>query len=206
MKIQSLLHCADMGRFVSAPFAPSVPWTPQKVSSLFDSLYRGWPIGEIVLWMPLAAPNQSTTAPSGEMIVDGAQRIIAIYSALRGRAPAFAHENVDLRCSWAFNIVREQFAPFDLVMTDDKNWIDLAAFFTPDTPAIGKTMMALFDNPPAGISNNEIVRRLHRLSGISDRDISVRNMPPEVSGQDCHDFFRLVHESGRSECSPQLRR
>jgi hypothetical protein len=83
-----------MGQFVLAPFAPSVAWTPQKVSRLFDSLYRGWPIGEIVLWMPLAAPNQSTTAPSGEMIVDGTQRIIAIYSALRGRKPAFTATSI----------------------------------------------------------------------------------------------------------------
>jgi hypothetical protein len=73
------------------PFQRGFRWEPQDVAKLFDSLYRGYPIGNLLFWRH-PAPAQSMTigpvelqAPETEAalwVVDGQQRIISIVGAL----------------------------------------------------------------------------------------------------------------------------
>jgi hypothetical protein len=73
------------------PFQRGFRWEPQDVAKLFDSLYRGYPIGNLLFWRH-PAPAQSMTIGPVELqapetdaalwVVDGQQRIISIVGAL----------------------------------------------------------------------------------------------------------------------------
>jgi len=73
------------------PFQRGFRWESSDVAKLFDSLYRGYPIGNLLLWRR-AAPAQDLTvgpvqvsAPETESalwVVDGQQRITSIVGAL----------------------------------------------------------------------------------------------------------------------------
>ncbi|MFL0422960.1 GmrSD restriction endonuclease domain-containing protein [Kocuria rhizophila] len=64
-------------------------WPATKVRDLFDSMYRGYPVGTLMFWD--VAAQDSSRAISGEstvsavyQIVDGQQRLTSLYAAMKG--------------------------------------------------------------------------------------------------------------------------
>jgi hypothetical protein len=73
------------------PFQRGFKWESADVIKLFDSLYRGFPIGNLLLWRRPAPQQQLTVGPvtidapeteSALWVVDGQQRIISIVGSL----------------------------------------------------------------------------------------------------------------------------
>lgn len=73
------------------PFQRGFKWESADVTKLFDSLYRGFPIGNLLLWRRPAPEQQLTVGPvtidapeteSALWVVDGQQRITSIVGAL----------------------------------------------------------------------------------------------------------------------------
>ena len=66
-------------------------WTPAKVRDLFDSMYRGFPVGYLLLWMSLRDPGSRMIGLDGKqrvprlLIVDGQQRLTSLYAVLKGK-------------------------------------------------------------------------------------------------------------------------
>lgn len=65
-------------------------WSPSKVRDLFDSMYRGYPIGTLMLWETGAevgtrriGSGESERAPQ-LLIVDGQQRLTSLYAVITG--------------------------------------------------------------------------------------------------------------------------
>lgn len=78
------------GRIRVPEFQRGLRWTRRDVVTLFDSIYQGFPIGNLLLW-ERGAPAEKLTlgglsvdAPSGQAfyVVDGQQRITALAAAL----------------------------------------------------------------------------------------------------------------------------
>ena len=196
MKLSALLYYTDLGRFSPAPFSRPFSWTQHQVTSLFTSLYRGWPIGEIVLWTRPQGLANTRMNPAPEMIVDGAQRITAIYAAIRGRKPFFTLPSEVVSCPLRFHVMREEFAVYHPSMIDDRCWIELTDLFERESPALGEILASFYESPPTGISQGEVTRRLSRLAGIADLHLAVQYMPSEASEGECHDFYQLIHRRG----------
>lgn len=64
-------------------------WPATKVRDLFDSMYRGYPVGNLMFWD--VAEEESTRAISGNsslsashQIVDGQQRLTSLFAAMKG--------------------------------------------------------------------------------------------------------------------------
>lgn len=73
------------------PFQRGFKWESADVTKLFDSLYRGYPIGNLLLWRQPAPEQRLTVGPvtidapqteSALWVVDGQQRITSIVGAL----------------------------------------------------------------------------------------------------------------------------
>jgi hypothetical protein len=73
------------------PFQRGFKWESADVTKLFDSLYRGFPIGNLLLWRRPAPAQQLTLGPvtidapeteSALWVVDGQQRITSMVGAL----------------------------------------------------------------------------------------------------------------------------
>ncbi|MGL5809757.1 MAG: DUF262 domain-containing protein [Nocardioides sp.] len=100
--IPRLLQLARTGGLRVPAFQRSFVWDAADVRKLFDSIYRGFPIGTLLLWRHDVKPGNVTfggvviealAAPDGLMVVDGQQRITALVAALtpgaRGRDERF---------------------------------------------------------------------------------------------------------------------
>src|SRR5690348_13986422 len=86
-----LVDWALQGRIRIPAFQRSYRWGRHDVTKLFDSIFRGYPIGNLLVWQRPAAAESVTlghlkiNAPdinNAYLIVDGQQRIISLVGAL----------------------------------------------------------------------------------------------------------------------------
>ena len=89
--IHELLRLATAGSLRVPRFQRPFVWDAADVRKLFDSLYRGFPVGTLLLWrQPVPADRvvfggveiDAPESPDAFMVVDGQQRVTALVAAL----------------------------------------------------------------------------------------------------------------------------
>jgi hypothetical protein len=112
-------------------------WTEAQIVALFESIYKGFPIGSILLWSvdePLlrdaeydVAVFPFTTLPKvWNYVLDGMQRLTAIYGVLN-----YAEGVSDQRLNVTFDIRYEKFNHFDSLSAGDREFnMPLRALFS----------------------------------------------------------------------------
>lgn len=113
--IEDLMAFARKGRFRIPDFQRLFKWTDKHIRELFDSIYRGYPIGSLLLWEkkgksePLVFGDFKVLANEDSrawFIVDGQQRIISLVGVLL--APEEA-EHSDPRFTFYFDLKADTF-------------------------------------------------------------------------------------------------
>ena len=111
--IPELVTLARQGRIRVPTFQRSFVWDAADVRELFDSLYRGFPVGTVLLWKrpgPAGLINfgpieiEVDEVPDALWVVDGQQRITSLFGAL---SPD--HRGVDDRFEVFFDLDSERF-------------------------------------------------------------------------------------------------
>jgi hypothetical protein len=124
LKVEDLISAAEEGRLRVPAFQRPLRWSSKNVIELFDSIVRGFPIGSLLLWskeLPQGVQRfgpvevQAPAQREGLLLVDGQQRVTALFAALRHPTPnpcgGVYSVWVNLR-SYTFDVVRT--APTDL--------------------------------------------------------------------------------------------
>jgi len=117
--LEQLFSYIDMGDLGLPDIQRPFVWKDAKVRDLFDSLYRGFPIGSYLLWRNTAGGR---THHIGEkkhehqepnlLIIDGQQRLTALYSVFRG-VPVKDDNYENRTMKIAFNPLTEEFRVAD---------------------------------------------------------------------------------------------
>lgn len=111
--IPELVTLTAQGRIRVPTFQRSFVWDASDVRQLFDSLYRGFPVGTVLLWKRPGEAGPISFGPIeievGEVpdalwVVDGQQRITSLFGAL---SPD--HNGVDDRFEVYFDLESERF-------------------------------------------------------------------------------------------------
>lgn len=85
----------EAGDYGLPEFQRTFVWDDEKVRKLWDSVYRGFPIGQIMLWEPsgdfpmrsLGRWQVDLARPSRCAVIDGQQRLTALWLVLKGDIP-----------------------------------------------------------------------------------------------------------------------
>ena len=103
-------------------------WKNAKVRDLFDSMYRGYPVGYLLFWQNAHQEHtkgigtDDKQKPPRLLIVDGQQRLTSLYAVVRG-IPV-VRENYDAETiEIAFNPLEERFEVADAAIRRDKTYI-----------------------------------------------------------------------------------
>jgi hypothetical protein len=111
--IPRIVSFATTGKLRIPTFQRSFVWTKSDVLKLFDSIYRGFPIGTLLLWSRPAAAGVAQFGPTSfdvldeaeaYWVVDGQQRISALVGVL-----AHADGDVDDRFQVFFDFNKSKF-------------------------------------------------------------------------------------------------
>ena len=89
--LSGLLHYVDIGDIGLPDIQRPFVWSNVKVRDLFDSMYRGFPVGYLLFWengpsegaKSIGVGMKQHAIPS-RLIVDGQQRLTSLYAVLRG--------------------------------------------------------------------------------------------------------------------------
>lgn len=131
MKIIEILSQIDLGHYALPEFQRGYVWNREQVKNLIRSLYLGYPIGGLLVWVTKS--NSDITRGEGQLspgvvnlILDGQQRITSLYGVFRGYAPKFFDGNSNAFTGLYFNIKEEIFEFYaPLKMQDNPEWISV---------------------------------------------------------------------------------
>lgn len=118
-RIASLLSDVDRGNIKIPVFQREYVWTDEQIMSLLDSIYRGYPVGSLLLWSTKESlksernvggfklPDTPEDYPV-QYVLDGQQRLTTLYGVFHSDAPS-ADPELAKRLSVCFVPSVEQF-------------------------------------------------------------------------------------------------
>lgn len=141
--LTKLIHDIQMGEIGLPDIQRPFVWQTTKVRDLFDSMYRGYPVGYFLFW-------QATTQAASEgyksigldekqhpprlLIVDGQQRLTSLYAVLTG-TPVVRDDYRKERIQIAFRPIDEVFEVADATVKNDPEFIaDISQLWSNEKP------------------------------------------------------------------------
>ena len=121
--VENIISSIKEGEIAIPEIQRPFVWDGSKVRDLMDSLYKGFPVGYIIVWKNPDIRLKNGKVSSGKKIlIDGQQRITAIEAAVVGQ------EVVDStykkkRIVIAFNPIEEVFEVWNPAIGKDSKWI-----------------------------------------------------------------------------------
>ena len=98
-------------------------WDATQVRDLMDSLYKGFPVGYIIVWQnPSVKLKDGTVAIGKKVLIDGQQRITAMAAAIVGQEVLDSHYKWKRVCI-AFNPIDEIFEVANSANQKSSKWI-----------------------------------------------------------------------------------
>ena len=213
--IRELVDLAVQGRLDIPEFQRDFVWRPDQVRALVDSLYRDYPIGQILTWTnpSYAAPRGPTGTPTNRVwLVDGQQRTTALCLVF-GKKPYWWSEARDWDHRLATtNIVADVLAPgpdpeFRLtnpVRAADPRWVAVRDVLShepgqePVEDYLRTAARALIERLPAAVaakaSEITVAQRLGAIWAIRDRTVALSEVHHEI--EDVTEIFTRLNQQG----------
>jgi hypothetical protein len=203
MKISTILDHIDSGHVALPVFQRGYVWNRDQVRGLMQSLYRGHPVGSLLVWVTESAGAEhrgdGELAPGVvKLLLDGQQRITTLYGMSRGKPPQFFDGNEQAFAGLRFHLEREEFEFFSPIkMKGDPLWIDVTHLLQGGNKGLGDYLAELGRNPELAPRVGEYVGRLTRILAVRDVDLHVEEVTgAEKTVEVVVDIFNRVNSGG----------
>jgi len=206
--LNKLLEDIAMGEIGLPDIQRPFVWNRAQVRDLFDSMYRGYPVGTLLFWesglsgrhrkLGLDAKQKSPRL----LIIDGQQRLTALYAAMRG-VPIVDKNFSKRRLKVAFNPLEERFEVANAAIERNPAWIaDISALWAPNTNLL------VFSNgylgglqAKRGLSQGErgrILDAINKLYTLQQYPFSALEISSNANEEQVSDIFVRINSKGRS--------
>ena len=183
-------------------------WKNVKVRDLFDSMYRGYPVGHLLFWengltsSPRTIGSEEKQLPPSLVIVDGQQRLTSLYAVIKG-APVLRDNYRNEHIRIAFNPIEETFEVTSSAIERDRSFIsDISKLWSEET-GLFQLVHEYLDGLRASreVSAREVkaiedsVGRLHSLLSFP---FTVLQLSSDISEEDVAEVFVRVNSQGKT--------
>ena len=171
-------------------------WDATKVRDLMDSLYKGFPVGYIIVWKnPDVRLKDGSISTGKKILIDGQQRITAMQAAIAGQMVTDAsYKKKPIRI--AFNPIEEVFEVCNSAIEKNSRWI----------PDISRVFDVTF-NPWAFVGEycqanglvgqeSSINNTLMKLTSIKAINLGVTEISQSLSIDDVTEIFIRINSQG----------
>ncbi|MBF0268703.1 MAG: DUF262 domain-containing protein [Alphaproteobacteria bacterium] len=182
-------------------------WKNTSVRDLFDSMYRGFPVGYFLFWETgvqggarTIGTNSSQMVPS-KLIVDGQQRLTSLYAVIKGVKVIrenYQAETIEI----AFNPLEECFEVADAATRQDKAYIsNISIFWSKDAD-----LFEIADSYLAGLRSvrhllPEEIKKLRnsisRLRNLLSFPFTVLQLSATASEEEVSEIFVRINSKGK---------
>lgn len=201
-----LISDIGLGRIGLPDIQRPFVWANAKVRDLFDSMYRGYPVGYFLFWQTGA--EGADTKVIGEankqkapslLIVDGQQRLTSLYAVIRREAVLrenFEREHIRI----AFRPQNGTFAVPDATTERDPEYIlDVSEVFNrPTHKTIGEYLKRLSAAREVSEAEEEkIADAIGRLAGLTNFPFIALELSQQCTEEQVADVFVRINSEGK---------
>lgn len=194
--VQNIIGWIKSGEVAIPEIQRPFVWDSSKVRDLLDSLYKGFPIGYIIVWKnPDVRLKDGTVSIGKKILIDGQQRVTALQAAIAGMEVVDANYKKK-RIRIAFNPLMESFEVCNPAIEKDTKWIpDIAKIFESgfaEYQFIG-TYCAM--NGIVG-QENEVSNTVGKLKKVMDINIGITDLNQSLTIDEVTDIFIRINSQG----------
>ena len=206
--LKKLVEDISMGEIGLPDIQRPFVWSMTKVRDLFDSMYRGFPIGYLLFWENGSSDTHRTIGAGPKqkaarlLIVDGQQRLTSLYAVMKA-VPVITKNFKSQRIKIAFHPLSEKFEVSNAAIEKDAEWIpDISILWQPDTkPHAFKTkfLEKLGKRRPLTAEEEDIIHeRIDRLIKLEEYPLTALEISSSVDEDKVSEIFVRINSKGEA--------
>ena len=183
-------------------------WKNAKVRNLFDSMYRGYPVGFFLFWEPAQITSSRTIGVDGKqksprlLVVDGQQRLTSLYAVLTGTPVVREGYNAEI-IEISFNPISERFEVADASTRNNRQYLsNISSIWHPnaDFDQIKDTYFdRLSEIQDLTREEKKNVRdALNRLEKLSSYPFTALELTAAVDEEQVSEVFVRINSEGKT--------
>jgi len=194
-QISQILSWVKSGQIALPEIQRPFVWETTKIRDLIDSLYRGYPIGYIIVWQnPDIRLKKGGTARGQKILIDGQQRITALEAALVGH-PIINKTYKEILVRISFNPQTEEFMTRTAVTEKELEWVeDISVLMQDDAAFFDVIDVYMKNNPDA--DKKLVQRNIQRLIGIKSKQIGLIELESALDIETVTEIFIRINSQG----------
>ena len=206
--LHNLLNDIETGIIALPELQRPFVWNNTKVRDLFDSLYKGLPIGYLLLWEVATAEKYKNIGYGVDkkrdprfLVIDGQQRLTSLFAVIKNQEVSgekFRTKKIKV----SFNPLEGKFEIYNAAIAKDINWLpDIGELFQ---TASSHNFINLFINKirvKKGLTPEDedtVSNNISKLYGIMSYPFSVLELSPELDVEQVADVFVRINSRGES--------
>lgn len=206
--LSHLLREIEAGKLALPDIQRPFVWKPAQVRDLFDSLYRGFPVGTLMLWETGAevgtkqvGGGATDTVPK-LLIIDGQQRLTSLYSVIKGAAVLTnSFEKKQIRV--AFRPTDETFEVTDAAIRSDPEFIpDISQLwrgrYKKTVHSYLERLQVKQEEPIDDDREEELENRIDRVRDLRNFSFQVIEMSDRADEEQIAEVFTRINSKGIS--------
>jgi len=202
----ALVKYVELGEIGLPDIQRPFVWKNAKVRDLFDSMYRGYPVGYLLFWESAASDDARAIGtddkqkPPRLLIVDGQQRLTSLYAVVRG-VPVIRDTYESEPIQIAFNPLDEKFEVADAATRRDKSYIaNISMLWNKATDLFEVVDEYLKDlSATREVSDDDkkrIRKALAKLQNLLTFPFTTLELAAGISEEDVSDVFVRINSKG----------
>lgn len=204
----TLVSYIEMGEIGLPDIQRPFVWNDSKVRDLFDSMYRGYPIGYLLFWQNSFVEDarqigaEEKQKPARLLIVDGQQRLTSLFAVIKGVniiRDNYQKENIEI----SFSPITERFAVSDAAIRRDKSYI-------PNISVVWNRATDIFELADKYIQNNQVADKLSpddikkirqsltTLSNLLNYPFTALELSTSITEEQVAEVFVRINSQGKT--------
>ena len=204
--VDSIINDIKMGVVGLPDIQRPFVWKNASVRDLFDSMYRGYPVGYLLFWRNGAMDDSSSIGVDQKqktpslLIVDGQQRLTSLYTVIKGIEVVRQNYSKE-RIKIAFDPLQEKFAVADGVISRDASYIpDISFIWRSDCD-----LFSLVDEYLNGLKENhevspedekKIKQSIQKLFSLRSFPLIALELSKDISEDKVAEVFVRINSKG----------
>lgn len=202
--LDGLLHYIDIGDIGLPDIQRPFVWTPVQVRDLFDSMYKGFPVGNLLFWSNAEVSNIKQIGTESKehkipnlLVVDGQQRLTSLYAVFRGKS-VINNRFREVKIEIAFRPLDGKFEVTDATVKRNPDFIsNISDVWSSNKSSyrVVKDFLANLESKRA-LSEDEkelISKNLDKLFDLQKYPFSALEISPTVDEEQVSDIFVRIN-------------
>ncbi|MEO8385234.1 MAG: DUF262 domain-containing protein [Betaproteobacteria bacterium] len=205
--LSGLLHYIEIGDIALPDIQRPFVWSNAKVRDLFDSMYRGFPVGYFLFWENVTGGGTKQIGVGSKqhtiarlLIVDGQQRLTSLFAVFRGRK-VLDEDYKERQIEVAFRPRDGKFEVADAAIRRDPEWIaNISHIWASGKPSYQMVKGFLKQMEAKGPLSDQdellISHNLDRLFDLQKYPFTALEIAASVDEEQVADIFVRINSEG----------